>query len=88
MQSPEKPIYTFRRHTRNCWAPDAAIDHPLLSPAAARRLKCAVVDRDIRGLEGGRDHAPAGLTVTDEEARRASASVVRSRGGPLQLDFR
>ena len=64
-QSPAKPIYTFWSYMRNRWARDAGmrIDHLLLSPAAARRMKSAGVDRDVRGLEGASDHAPAWVAL-------------------------
>jgi exodeoxyribonuclease-3 len=64
-QSPAEPIYTFWSYMRNRWARDAGmrIDHLLLSPAAARRMKIAGVDRDVRGLEGASDHAPAWVVL-------------------------
>lgn len=50
---------------RNRWARDAGmrIDHLLLSPAAAQRMKGAGVDRAVRGLEGASDHAPAWVVL-------------------------
>lgn len=64
-QSPKKPIYTFWSYMRNRWARDAGmrIDHLLLSPAAAQRMESAGVDRDVRGLEGASDHAPAWVVL-------------------------
>lgn len=64
-QSPEKPIYTFWSYKRNRWARDAGmrIDHLLLSPAAARRMHGAGVDRGVRGLEDASDHAPAWVVL-------------------------
>jgi exodeoxyribonuclease-3 len=54
-------IYTFRDYKRNRWARDAGLrlDHILLSPAIAPRLRDAGVDREVRGWEGASDHAPA-----------------------------
>jgi exodeoxyribonuclease III len=58
---PDERIYTFWDYFRNAWGRDAGlrIDHLLLSPALAPRLRAAGVDRDIRGREGASDHAPA-----------------------------
>jgi exodeoxyribonuclease-3 len=58
---PEQPMYTFWDYMRNRWPRDAGLrlDHLLLSPALAPRLKKAGVDRDTRGEDGASDHAPA-----------------------------
>ncbi|MDB5828395.1 MAG: exodeoxyribonuclease [Variovorax sp.] len=60
-QSPHKSIYTFWSYLRNRWPRDAGmrIDHLLLSPSVARRMRRAGADRAVRGLEGSSDHAPA-----------------------------
>lgn len=60
-QSPDAPLYTFWSYLRNRWPRDAGlrIDHLLLSPKVARRMRSAGVDRAVRGLEGASDHAPA-----------------------------
>ena len=57
---PNERIYTFWDYWRNAWARNAGlrIDHLLLNPAAAKRLKAAGVDRDTRAKEGASDHAP------------------------------
>ncbi|MGZ5278067.1 MAG: exodeoxyribonuclease III, partial [Caldimonas sp.] len=61
---PTERLYTFWDYRRNRWARDAGlrIDHLLLSPAMARRLQDAGVDRAVRGREGASDHAPAWVT--------------------------
>ena len=58
---PTERIYTFWDYRRNRWGRDAGlrIDHLLLSPAMAKRLREAGVDRAVRGREGASDHAPA-----------------------------
>jgi exodeoxyribonuclease-3 len=58
---PDARIYTFWDYWRNAFARDAGIriDHLLLNPAAAKRLKKAGVDRDVRGWESASDHGPA-----------------------------
>ena len=61
----EERIYTFWDYWRNAFARDAGIriDHLLLSDEAAAQLESAGVDRDVRGLEGTSDHAPAWVTL-------------------------
>jgi exodeoxyribonuclease-3 len=57
---PGEPIFTFWDYWRNAFARNAGIriDHLLLNPAAARRLKAAGVDREARAKEKASDHAP------------------------------
>jgi hypothetical protein len=64
---PDDRIYTFGKYLRNEFARDAGlrIDHILLSPAAARRLQSAGVDRDVRGWERTSDHAPTWVTLKE-----------------------
>ena len=53
-------LYTFWDYTAGCWQRDAGfrIDHLLLSPEAADRLRAAGVDRWARGEDKASDHAP------------------------------
>ena len=55
----------FWDYKRNRWPRDAGLrlDHLLLSPALAPRLKKAGVDREVRGEEGASDHAPAWIVL-------------------------
>lgn len=64
---PDESIYTFWDYFRNAWGRNAGlrIDHLLLSPAAAPRLREAGVDRDVRGREGASDHAPTWVVLDD-----------------------
>jgi exodeoxyribonuclease-3 len=57
---PDETIYTFWDYFRNAFARNAGlrIDHLLLSPALAPRLRRAEVDRDVRSWEKTSDHAP------------------------------
>ena len=57
---PDERIYTFWHYWRNSFERDAGIriDHLLLSPPLAKRLKAAGVDRTPRGWEKTSDHAP------------------------------
>jgi exodeoxyribonuclease-3 len=62
---PEKPMFTFWDYKRDRWPRDAGLrlDHLLVSPALATRLKKAGVDRAVRGEEGASDHAPAWIEL-------------------------
>lgn len=62
---PDETVYTFWDYFRNAYARDAGlrIDHLLLNPAAAKRLRAAQVDRDVRGWEKTSDHAPVWITL-------------------------
>jgi exodeoxyribonuclease-3 len=58
---PGEKIYTFWDYKRNRWQRDAGLrlDHILLSPGIAPRLRDAGVDKEVRGWESASDHAPA-----------------------------
>ena len=62
---PERPPYTFWHYFRNAFARDAGIriDHLLLSPKLAGRLRGGGVDRAVRGWEKSSDHAPAWIEL-------------------------
>jgi exodeoxyribonuclease-3 len=64
LYSTEK-IYTFWDYFRNAYGRDAGlrIDHFLLSPHIADRLKAAGVDRHVRGWEKTSDHAPVWIEI-------------------------
>jgi len=68
----DAPMYTFWDYMRNRWQRDAGlrIDHLLLNPKAAKRLVEAGVDREVRGLEGASDHAPAWIVLRGAPAGR------------------
>jgi exodeoxyribonuclease-3 len=57
---PDETIYTFWDYFRNAFNRNAGlrIDHLLLSPALAPRLRHAEVDREVRSWEKTSDHAP------------------------------
>jgi exodeoxyribonuclease-3 len=65
---PGKKIFTFWDYFRNAFARNAGIriDHLLLSPELALRLRAAGVDRDVRALEKSSDHAPTWIEVAAE----------------------
>lgn len=62
---PNERIYTFWDYFRNAFGRDAGlrIDHFLLSPEVAPRLKAAGVDREVRGWEKSSDHAPTWIEL-------------------------
>ena len=77
---PEATIYTFWDYLRNRWPRDAGmrIDHLLLSPSIAGRLREAEVDRDERGRKGASDLAPVWAGLAPGRAGRATGRATRS----------
>lgn len=57
---PKEQIFTFWDYFRNAFERNAGlrIDHFLLNKPAAKRLKAAGIDRDVRSWEKTSDHAP------------------------------
>lgn len=62
---PDQTIYTFWDYFRNAYARNAGlrIDHFLLSPQLANRLKSGGVDKHVRGWEKTSDHAPVWIEL-------------------------
>lgn len=75
---PDERIYTFWKYYRNAFARDAGlrIDHLLLTPDLAKRLKRAGVTRAVRGWEKSSDHAPVWI-----ELKSPKANARRTRKG-------
>ena len=71
---PNERIYTFWDYFRNAYGRNAGlrIDHLLLSPAIAKRLVAAGVDRDVRGWEKTSDHAPAWIELRNAGKRKSA----------------
>jgi exodeoxyribonuclease III len=63
---PTERLYTYWDYMRRRWERDAGLrlDHILLSPVLAPRLKKAGVDRFMRGRPTPSDHAPAWAELT------------------------
>lgn len=61
---PQAP-WTFWAYIRKRWENDKGLrlDHLLLSPDLAPRLKAGGVDRWVRGEDGASDHAPAWVEI-------------------------
>jgi exodeoxyribonuclease III len=64
---PGEVVYTFWDYMRGAFSRNSGlrIDHLLLSPALAPRLKSAGVDRDVRAMEKTSDHAPTWVAIED-----------------------
>ena len=89
---PDERIYTFWDYMRNRWPRDAGLrlDHILLSPDLAERLKASGVDRAVRGEPNASDHAPAWAElgpskrvrkVATPKQVKGKASARKTRGG-------
>jgi exodeoxyribonuclease-3 len=84
---PDERIYTFWDYFRNAFARDAGlrIDHLLLSPRIAKRLKASEVDSYVRAREKPSDHAPVWIEILPATARqrkkRAASSKARRAVG-------
>jgi exodeoxyribonuclease-3 len=74
---PDEPMYTFWHYLRNRWPRNAGLrlDHLLLNGPAAKRLAAAGVDRDVRGVEGASDHAPAWIRIEATPRARTRRNV-------------
>lgn len=67
---PDEVFYTYWDYFRNAFPRNAGlrIDHLLLSPSLAPRLREAGVDRDVRGWEKASDHAPTWIRLDEPPA--------------------
>ena len=63
---PKAGLWTFWDYQAGAWQRDSGfrIDHLMLSPEAADRLRDAGVDKDCRGREKASDHAPTWIDLT------------------------
>ena len=67
---PDETIYTFWDYFRNAYGRNAGlrIDHLLLSPALAPRLRDAQVDAHVRGWDKTSDHAPVWIELENDDS--------------------
>ena len=67
--NPEPHRYSFWDYQGGAWQRDNGlrIDHLMLSPHAADRLKASGIDRDPRGKEKASDHTPVWCELDDQE---------------------
>jgi len=82
---PNERIYTFWDYFRDAFARDAGlrIDHLLLSPCIATRLKAADVDSYVRARAKPSDHAPVWIEIapaTESPKRKKHAAGAKKRG--------
>src|SRR2546430_3485863 len=79
---PDAPMYTFWDYMRNRWPRDAGlrIDHILLTPDLAARLKASGVDRSVRGKPNASDHAPVWAELSPGKKSRGTAPKQAARG--------
>ncbi|CDY77691.1 Exodeoxyribonuclease III [Caballeronia glathei] len=76
---PQERIYTFWDYFRQHWQKNSGlrIDHLLLNPQLAPRLRDAGVDRWVRGEPHASDHAPVWIEL-DMSAKKKAASRGRA----------
>jgi exodeoxyribonuclease-3 len=77
---PGERIYTFWDYFRNAYARNAGlrIDHLLLNPKLAPRLRDAQVDRDVRGWEKASDHAPTWIELDLPNTKRSKPTAAKT----------
>ena len=83
----EARLYTFWHYLRNRWERNAGlrIDHILLSPDLALRLKAGGVDRAVRGRPGASDHAPVWIELSNDAPKpRRKRQALRTVHAPRQ----
>jgi exodeoxyribonuclease-3 len=69
---PDEVIYTYWDYFRNAFGRNAGLrmDHLLVSPVLAPRLRAAGVDRQVRSWEKTSDHAPTWIELADAAGKR------------------
>jgi bifunctional non-homologous end joining protein LigD len=74
---PTERIYTFWDYLRKAYERDAGLrlDHFLLNPGLAGRLRSGGVDKEVRGWEKASDHAPVWIELGDVEAGAGGIGV-------------
>src|SRR5256714_2191738 len=79
---PDERIYSFWDYMRNRWPRDAGlrIDHILLTPDLAARLKASGVDRSVRGKPNASDHALVWAELSPGKKSRGTAPKRAARG--------
>jgi exodeoxyribonuclease-3 len=65
--APQAGLYTFWDYQAGAWQKDNGIriDHLLLSPEAADRLRAAGIDRHTRAWERPSDHVPVWIELAE-----------------------
>jgi exodeoxyribonuclease III len=80
---PDERIYTFWDYFRQHWQHDSGlrIDHLLLSPDVATRLRGAGVDRWVRAQPHASDHAPTWIAVAKARLPVPAKEAARKKTG-------
>jgi exodeoxyribonuclease III len=83
---PDERIYTFWDYFRQHWQRNSGlrIDHLLLNPPLAKRLRAAGVDTWVRGREGASDHAPTWIEIDASTAASKSTSTRKTTAKPAR----
>jgi exodeoxyribonuclease III len=70
---PGERIYTFWDYLRKAYERDAGLrlDHFLLNPALAARLRAGGVDKQVRGWEKSSDHGPVWIELAEAGSKEA-----------------
>ena len=65
--SDEAALYTFWDYQAGAWPKNLGlrIDHALLSPQAADRLRAVTIDKDCRAQDKPSDHVPIRIELAD-----------------------
>lgn len=81
---PDETIFTFWDYFRQHWPRDRGlrIDHLLLSPDLAPRLKAAGVDRWVRDLSKASDHAPTWIELGKPGGTRTTSRKAATKRTP------
>lgn len=69
---PNERIYTYWDYLRKAWERNAGLrlDHFLLSPDLAEKLKKGLVDKEVRGWEAASDHAPVWIELASKPLKK------------------
>lgn len=88
---PGERIYTFWDYLRKAYERDAGLrlDHFLLNPELADRLKAGEVDKLVRGWEKSSDHAPVWIELAepgDKVPKGRSKKTVKAKTPKIKKD--
>lgn len=77
---PNERIYTFWDYLRDAYGRNAGLrlDHFLLNPAVAGKLKDAGVNKEVRGWRGSSDHAPVWIEMADKPVKPRALMKTKS----------
>ncbi|WP_316812361.1 DNA ligase D [Pedobacter heparinus] len=86
--NPGERIYTFWDYLRKAYERDAGLrlDHFLLNPELAERLRSGGVDKEVRGWEKSSDHAPVWIELAEKGGNPSDADISLSAEIQTLLD--